>query len=88
MTAFGEYIGTGRDVEGSLHVLFHQHHAHPLGTHRLNPLEHFVDYDRGQPEGGLVHQQKPGPGHQRPADGDHLLLSPAEASRELVSPLG
>ena len=41
-------------------------------------LEHLVDHDRREAERWFVHDQQLGAGHQRPADGEHLLLAAAE----------
>src|SRR5439155_26980027 len=42
----------------------------------------------GWPRRGLVHQQEPRPGHERAADGEHLLLAAREGAPELMLALG
>ena len=39
----------------------------------------------GKSEGGLVEQQQPRRGHQRPPDGEHLLLAPGQQAGALVT---
>ncbi len=46
-----------------------------------------MHHERRQAERRLVAEQQPGPGHERPADGEHLLLAARERARELAAPL-
>ena len=50
----------------------------PSRAQALQQLEDLVDDDRRQPERRLVEQEQRGPRHQRPADGEHLLLPARE----------
>jgi ATP-dependent RNA helicase RhlE len=55
--------------------LVHDQHRHALGFQPGDGRPDFLPDHRGQPLGRLVQHQKPGVGHQRAADGQHLLLA-------------
>ena len=66
------------EVEGELDVLLDEHDRQAL---RLEPGDRAADIGddlRGEPLGRLVHQQHARVAHQRPADGQHLLLAAGE----------
>ena len=74
------------EVERHLGVLLHQEHRHVLlGVQALDDLRDLVDEDGRQTERRFVEQHEPGPQHQRPADGQHLLLAAGqETGRQLA----
>ena len=59
----------------------------PWRVDLLDRLEDLLDQDRREPERRLVEQQEPRPGHQRPADREHLLLAARQRAALLVGPL-
>lgn len=81
--ALGEEVRAGGDLQSAVDVLLDQEHGDPLRVDGPDGLEHLVDHHRSQPEGRLVQQEQARLGHQRPADGKHLLLAAAEAAGEL-----
>src|SRR3989454_11370952 len=79
--ALFQHIVYVRDAGQRLHVLVDDENRQPFG---LQPLDRAVDlgaHQRRQALGRLVEDQQPRIGHQRPADGEHLLL----ATRQLVA---
>ena len=46
-------------------------------------VKDLLHQDGGQAHGGLVQHQQPGVAHQRPADGQHLLLAAGEGAGDL-----
>src|SRR5689334_4350178 len=46
----------------------------------------FLYQQRRQPERGLIQQQQPRPIHQRPRDGEHLLLASRQMPGRLIEP--
>ncbi len=50
-------------------------------------LEDVPGQKRRKAQGGLVEHEKLGAAHERPADGEHLLLAAAEIARLLMRPL-
>ena len=53
----------------------------------LDDIKDLLHQDGRQPHGGLIQHQKLGLAHQRPADGQHLLLAAAEGAGHLAAPL-
>jgi hypothetical protein len=58
-------------------------HGHAVRIDLAHDVEHLVGHARAQAQAGLVQQQQPGLGHQRAADGQHLLLAAAEGAGQL-----
>jgi hypothetical protein len=69
-------------------VLLDDDHRDPVVVDPLHDLEHRLGQRRAEPEGGLVDEQQPRAGHQRPADGEHLLLATGQGPRGLIGPFG
>src|SRR5580692_4332932 len=76
------------DVEGELWALLHQHDGKPALLESADGRHHFGDDLRRQAFRRLVHQQHARIGHQRAADGEHLLLAAGEVTGELGAALG
>ena len=73
------------DVDGHAQVLLDQQHRDlALAGQALQHLGDLLHDHRGQPFGGLVHDQEDRVQEQRAGDGQHLLL----AARELGAPVG
>ena len=68
-------------------VLLHQQDGHALRAQRVERREDLGDDQRREPERGLVEQQQLRLGHERPGDGQHLLLAAAERLGRLVGAL-
>ena len=49
--------------------------------------EDLLHQDRREAQGRLVQQQQPGSGHERPPDGQHLLLAAGQRATLLVQAL-
>src|SRR5205809_1376959 len=64
-----------RHFECLMNVLLDQHDRDAALVDAVDDPEHVRDDEWRQAERRLVHQQKPWPRHQRPADGHHLLLA-------------
>ncbi len=73
--------------EGGGHELLDHQDGHPLAGQGPDQLVELVDDQRGQAHGKLVEQQDLGPGHQRPGDGQHLLLAPGQGPGHLLAAL-
>jgi hypothetical protein len=73
-------------LEGEARVLFHQQDRHSAFVEFGDDGEDFPHELRGEPEARFVEQQQARPAHQRPGDGQHLLLSAGEAAGGLVGP--
>ena len=69
-------------------ALLDEDDGHALGVDLVDHLEDRLGDGRGQPERGFVDEQQPGAGHQRPADGQHLLLPARRACRPAATPAG
>jgi hypothetical protein len=55
---------------------------------RGEQVDQVVDHRGGEALRELVDHEQPGPAHQRPADGGHLLLPARHAAGRLLRPLG
>ena len=66
-------------------VLFDQKHGDLFAlVDLLDDGEDLLDQDGCEAEGWFVQQQEPGPAHQCPGDGQHLLLAARKRSATLV----
>ena len=74
-------IGAGQRL---LRVLLDQQHGGALRVDLGDDLEDLRDHHRRQPHRGLVEQQHLRPGHQRPADREHLLLAAGQRAADLL----
>src|SRR6266705_3208143 len=73
-----------RDCECDFRVLLDQHdRKRILADQALQGLEQDLDDDGSEPLERLVHEEQRRVAHQRPPDGEHLLL----AARDLVAPV-
>ena len=59
----------------------------PSALSRRMVAEDLLHDHRREPHGRLVEQHHLRPGHERPADGEHLLLAAGERPGELRAPL-
>ncbi len=80
-----EQIGAIDDVEHLLDVLLHDEHRQSFGADAMHQFEHLRHDQRREAGGGLVHEQQFRLGHQRAADGAHLLLAAGQGSGELLA---
>ncbi len=83
-----QHVGQVGDGEGHGGVLLHQQHRGALPVDLGDDLADLPDDPRRQTEGRLVEQQQLRAGHQRPADGQHLLLAAGQQDAALGVPLG
>src|SRR5262249_57685875 len=58
-----------------------------LRGNAADQIEHLLHDQRSETGGRLIHQEKPGPRHQRATDRAHLLLTARERAGGLASPL-
>src|SRR5690606_32095908 len=79
-----KHIAAVGDLEGLMGVLLFQRYGDALLADGLDDLEDLSNDQRRQPEGGLVKQQQGRLGHERPADGQHLLFTARHGSRPLT----
>src|SRR6266850_302050 len=80
-------VRTVGDVERHVHVLLDQEHGRPGGADLADDTEDLLDQHRCEAKGWLVEQEQSWPGHERPCDGEHLLLATAQRSGALLQPL-
>ena len=73
-------------AQGHRRVLLHQHDGDAAGVDLADDLGDALDDLRRKPQRGLVEQQHLRRGHQRPADGQHLLLAARQQARTLGRP--
>ena len=75
-------------LQGNVDVLFDDQQRHALiGIDLLEDAEDVGDDQGGEPEGRLVQQQHPGPGHEAAGDGQHLLFAAAQGAAKLLGAL-
>jgi len=75
---FDDHVALGQ-LAGDEQVLFHQDDG-ALGREPADGLHHLLDDDRRQSLARLVDKQQAVVGHQRPGDGQHLLLPARQVS--------
>ena len=80
-------VGAVRDGECEVDVLLDQEDGHALAPDLGDGLEDLAGDQRGEAERRLVQQEKPRAGHERAADGEHLLLAARERAGGLTAPL-
>ncbi len=71
------------DAERHRGILLDEEDGGALAVDVADRLEDLLDQDGRQPHARLVEQQQARAGHQRPADGEHLLLAARERARDL-----
>jgi len=69
-------------------VLVDDYRGQTLLAQAADHAPDFLAHQGREPLGGLVENQHVGIGHQRPADGQHLLLAAGQPVAEMVKPLG
>ena len=72
-----------RDLEGGQRVLLHQQHRGTLVVDLEDGGEDAFQQDGGKPHGGFVEQEQARQGHQRPGNGQHLLLATRQGAGSL-----
>ncbi len=72
------------DLEGRAGVLLHQQDSHAALVDLLDGVEDGFDQHRRQAQRRLVQHQNARLGHQRPPDGQHLLLTAGQRAAELT----
>ena len=75
-------------LEHLTHVLLDDQDRVALLADAADQVEEPEHHDGGQAHRGLVEEDQPGPRHEGPADGQHLLLAAGEAAGPLAAPLG
>ena len=77
-----------RDSERDFRVLLDQHdRKRILVDQALQGLQQDLDDDGREPLERLVHEQQRRVAHQRPADGEHLLLAAGDLVAPVAAPL-
>ena len=69
-------------------VLFDQQHRHALLIDVDDDVANLFDQHRGETERRFVENEEFGVGHERTADGEHLLLAARQVAGGLLAPLG
>ena len=82
-----EHVAPLGNGQGHVGVLLHQQDGDPLAVEILDDLERLLHVQRGEPHGGLVHDEQPRAGQEGPGDGQHLLLTARERPPQLPAPL-
>src|SRR5574341_159242 len=75
--------GNVSHLQRLVNVLLHQEDRQAAPVQLLDDPEDLLDQRRGQAQTRLVEDQDAGLLHQGPADGQHLLLAPAQGLRHL-----
>ena len=86
--AVPQHITSVSKPQGLDHVLGHQKYRDSLVVQGANDLENLCGDLRRKAKRGLIEHHEPGPCHERPCAGQHLLFPATERSCELTSPLG
>ena len=82
------HVAAISDLEGLLDILLDDEEGEARLADCLEDVEEPVYDYRGEAQGRLVHGEECGSGHERPADGYHLLLAAREGAGLLLSPVG
>jgi hypothetical protein len=82
-----DYIGIIADLERRVDVLFDQNDAHARGRYAEDDLEDLGYQSWRETKGWFVEEQQIGLGHEGTSDGEHLLLTAAEAARRALAAL-
>ena len=80
-----QQVGAIHHTQHLADVLLDDQHGEAAGADALHQAEHLLHDHRRQAGGRFVEQQQPGLGHQRAADGAHLLLAARHGAGELVA---
>src|SRR5438309_7379998 len=80
-------VGMVGDAESHMSVLLDEEHGRPGSADLADDAEDLLDQQRCKSKGRLVEQKQARPCHQRPSDGEHLLLAAAQRSGALPQPL-
>ena len=82
-----DHIGIIADLERRVDILFDQNDAHARGRYAEDDLEDLGYQSWRETKGWFVEEQQVGLGHKGTSDGEHLLLTAAEAARRALAPL-
>src|SRR5262249_26363194 len=86
--AVHDHIAAIGDADGLVEILLgHQHGQREAFFQLLDLVYGAADQDRGEVDRGLVDQQNARRRHQRPSQGQHLLLAARQAAGELAAAL-
>ena len=82
-----QHIGTVGNFQRHLGVLFHQKDGDAVPVHIADDVENLLHQKRRKAHRGFIHQQHARAGHQRAANGQHLLFPAGKRARQLLAPL-
>ena len=82
-----QHIATVGHLQRLVGVLLDQEHRHALLADLADDVEDLRDHQRRQAQRGLIQQQQARTGHQRAADGQHLLLAAGHQAGALAGAL-
>src|SRR6266545_3118421 len=83
-----KHVGPARGAQRELRVLLDDEHGEALLLVQLaDDAEELAHDHRGKTQGGLVEEEQPGAGHERPGERQHLLLAAGERPCLLVTPV-
>ncbi|KAF5029371.1 hypothetical protein DSECCO2_649280 [anaerobic digester metagenome] len=85
--AAGQQVGRVRGRQGAGGVLLDDEDGRAGAGQLVDDGENLVGYDGRQAQARLVQEQEAGPRHQRPAHGQHLLLSAGQSAGQLGAAL-
>src|SRR6266849_4349859 len=80
-------VGMVGDAEGHVRVLLDEQHGRACSADLADDPEDLLDQQRCESKGRLVEQKQAWRCHQRPSDGEHLLLAAAQRPGALPQPL-
>src|SRR5262245_46893640 len=82
-----EHVTTTRERQGLARVLLHQQHGGAEAIDLADDAEDLLHHDGRQAQRRLVEHEHAGARHERPADGQHLLLAAGHGARGLAPAL-